>query len=204
MWEENIVTAVTELPGGRCKIDIDGEFRFALYKRELHTWHIREGEPVSEESVEEILSELLPRRAKLRGMNLLKSREYTEHQLREKLRQGLYPEAVIDEAAEYLKSYRYIDDRRYAKDYIVYYSESRSRGRIEQDLIRKGIAKSLIRTVYEEDLEKEELPDEISLMKKLLEKKNYREESADYQEKQKMRAFLYRKGFSPDNIEKIL
>ncbi len=43
-----------------------------------------------------------------------------------------------------------------------------------------------------------------TLMKKLLEKKNYRAESADYLERRKLKAFLYRKGFSLDNIEKIL
>ena len=74
---------------------------------------------------------------------------------------------------------------------------------IEQDLLRKGICRNLIRTVCEEDLE-DKLPDEILLMKKLLEKKNYRAESADYLERRKLKAFLYRKGFSLDNIEKIL
>jgi len=204
MREENIVTGVTAYTKGRYKIDIDGQFRFVLYKKELHIYQIKEGERISGEALEKILSEALPRRAKLRSMKLLTSREYTEHQIREKLRQGLYPERAIDEAVEYVKSYGYIDDRRYAKDYIAYYSESRSRGRIEQDLYRKGISRELVQAVYEEDLRDEKLPDEISLMEKWLEKKNYKKEGADYREKQKMGAFLYRKGFSLDNIEKIL
>lgn len=204
MQEENIVTGITAYSKGRYKIDIDGQFRFVLYRGELHTYHVKEGERISDEFLKEILSEVLPKRARLRSMNLLKGREYTEYQLREKLRQGLYPDAVINDAVEYVKSYHYVDDRRYAKDYIVYYSESRSRGRIEQDLLRKGISKELIRAVYEEDLGEEELPDEILLMEKWLEKKNYSKENADYREKQKMGAFLYRKGFSLDNIEKIL
>lgn len=203
MQEENIVTGITALAKGRCKIEIDGQPAFVLYKGELHRYGLREGGRISGEDLEEILSEILPKRAKLRSMNLLKSREYTEHQIREKLRQGFYPESVIDEALEYIKSFHYIDDRRYAKDYIVYHSESRSRGRIEQDLYRKGIGRDLIRAVYEEDLE-EELPDETALMEKLLKKKNYDRDNADYQEKQKMGAFLYRKGFSLDKIEKIL
>lgn len=204
MQEENIVTGITALSKGRYKIDIDGQFRFVLYRGELHTYHMREGERIPDEFLRKILSEVLPKRAKLRSMNLLKSRAYTEYQIREKLRQGLYPEEAIDEAVEYVKSYHYIDDRRYAKDYIVYYSESRSRGRIERDLFQKGINKELIRTVYEEDLSGENLPDEVPLMEKWLEKKSYDKETADYREKQKMGAFLYRKGFSLDNIEKIL
>lgn len=204
MQGDHIITGITALSKGRYKIEVDGECGFVLYRGELKAYHIREGEQISGEFLEKILSEILPKRAKLRSMNLLKNREYTEYQLREKLRQGIYPEAVIDEAIEYLKSYHYIDDRRYVKDYITYYSESRSRGRIEQDLLRKGICRNLIRTVCEEDLEEDKLPDEILLMKKLLEKKNYRAESADYPERQKLKAFLYRKGFSLDNIEKIL
>ena len=204
MQDDNIITGITAFSKGRYKIDIDGQFRFLLYKGELHTYHIKVGERISDESLEEILSEVLPKRAKLRSMNLLTSREYTEHQIREKLKQGLYPDEVIDEAVEYVKSYHYIDDRRYVKDYIIYYSESRSRGRIEQDLFRKGIRKELITAVYEEDLCEEKLTDEIPLMEKWLEKKKYDKERANYQEKQKMGAFLYRKGFSPDNIEKIL
>ena len=204
MQDDNIITGITAFSKGRYKIDIDGQFRFLLYKGELHTYHIKVGERISDESLEEILSEVLPKRAKLRSMNLLTSREYTEYQIREKLKQGLYPDEVIDEAVEYVKSYHYIDDRRYVKDYIIYYSESRSRGRIEQDLFRKGIRKELITAVYEEDLCEEKLTDEIPLMEKWLEKKKYDKERANYQEKQKMGAFLYRKGFSPDNIEKIL
>lgn len=203
MQEVNIVTAITALTKGRYRIEIDGEPGFVLYRGELHTYGLKEGERISEKDLEEILSELLPKRAKLRSMNLLKSRPYTEHQIREKLRQGFYPEAVIDEALEYIKSFHYIDDRRYVKDYIVYHCESRSRGRIEQDLCRKGIDRDLIRAVYEEDLE-EELPDETVLMEKLLQKKKYDRDHADYQERQKMGAFLYRKGFSLDKIEKIL
>ena len=143
------------------------------------------------------------KQAKLRGMNLLQGRSYTEHQLREKLKKGLYSEEVIDEAVTYLKSFHYIDDRRYAKDYITYYAESRSRGRIEQDLLKKGISKELIKVVYEEEL-LGELPDEMILIEKLLEKKKYDKDRADYAQRQKIGAFLYRKGFSLDKIEKIL
>lgn len=203
MQEENIITGIIELSGGRCKVEIDGEFQFVLYRGELRAYQIKEGECVSGDTLREILTEVLPKRAKLRSMNLLKSRTYTERQIREKLRQGFYPEAVIDEAVEYIKSFHYIDDRRYVKDYIVYYSESRSQGRIKQDLIKKGIDRELIDAVYEEELE-EELPDETVLIHKWLQKKSYDRDCAGYQERQKMGAFLYRKGFSMDKIEKMI
>lgn len=203
MQDGYIITSVTGLGRGRYKIELDGEIRFVLYKGELQTYHVKTGERMSGEAAEEIMTGILPGRAKLRSMNLLKSRPYTEYQIREKLRQGFYPEQAIDEAVAYVKSFHYIDDRCYVKDYITYYSESRSRGRITQDLMRKGIARELINAVYEEDLEGE-LPDETALMERWIQKKNYDRERADYREREKMGAFLYRKGFSPDKIEKII
>lgn len=203
MREEHIITGVTKLSKGRCQVEIDGELQFALYQGELRTYRIAEGEVISGEALEEIFSEVLVKRAKLRCMNLLKSRPYTEYQLKEKLRQGFYPDEAVIAALEYVKSFRYIDDRSYAKDYITYYSGSRSRGKITQDLLKKGIGKELVDEVYGEEPE-EELPDESALIKRWLRKKNYDRESADYRERQKMGAFLYRKGFSADKIEKLL
>lgn len=203
MQDEYTITSVTELGKGRYKIEFDGELRLVLYKGEMHAYHIKAGERISGDEVEEIMTRILLKRAKLRSMNLLKSRPYTEHQIREKLRQGFYPEQVIEEAVAYIKSFHYIDDRCYAKDYIIYYSESRSRARITQDLMKKGIARELIGAVYEEDLE-EGMPDETALMERWIQKKNYDREHADYHERQKMGAFLYRKGFSPDKIERII
>ena len=43
---------------------------------------------------------------------------YTERQLRDKLRQGEYPQDVIEEAVAYVKSYGYVDDRKYYLRYL--------------------------------------------------------------------------------------
>lgn len=199
-----IVTDISPMNKSRYKVDINGCFSFILYKNELFRYGIRIGEELSEEVHDEIMETVLPRRAKLRCMNLLKSREYTEYQLREKLRQGFYPKKVIEEAIDYVKSFRYVDDRQYTKNYIVYYSESRSRGRIEQDLMRKGVDRELIREVYRSELREEKLPDEKQLMEKLLEKKHYNKETADYGSRQKIASYLYRKGFSTDSICEVI
>ncbi len=200
MLEGNRITRIEPAGKSRYKIFIEDEFRFILYKKELSIFHMEEGKEISEAAIRKILTEILPERAKLRSMNLVKNRNYTEYQLREKLKQGFYPETAIEEAVAYMKAHHYINDRRYAKDYIVYYSESRSRGRIMQDLLRKGISREVIQDVCERDLEEEKIPEEKQLIEKLLEKKHYRKETADYEMKQKMAAFLYRKGFSADSI----
>lgn len=87
------VTQVEEFTKSRVRISVDEEFTFVLYKSEQHKFHIRPGEEIEEADVRAILEELLPKRAKLRAMNLLKNREYTVKQLHDKLKQGDIPRA---------------------------------------------------------------------------------------------------------------
>ena len=125
-------------------------------------------------------------------------------QLRDKLLQGEYTEKLIDVAIDYVKSYGYIDDRKYAEDYIAYHMENKNRKRMELDLYRKGIDRKLIGEILDGMQEEGEVPDELSMAKKILVKKNYDPETATNKEKQKISAFLYRKGFDMDIIRNVL
>ena len=199
-----IVTQITGITKGRFRIYIEEKPAFVLYRGEVRRLGIREGEPLSEESLREIEEEILPTRAKRRAMNLLQNRDYTEAGLREKLRNGDYPESCIEEAVAYVKSYGYVDDCRYAGDFITYNLDRKSRTRMEQDLMRKGISKDTIRTVFEELEEQGTSQDEGAMLRRLLEKKKYDPQTATGQEKQRMYAFLYRRGFRAEVISRAL
>lgn len=199
-----IVTQITGITRGRYRIYIEEKPAFVLYKGEVKRLGIREGEPVSEEGLREIREEILPDRAKRRAMNLLQGRDYTEAGLREKLRGGDYPENCIEEALAYVKSYGYVDDHRYAGDFIAYNLDRKSRTRIEQDLMRKGIAKETVQAVFEELEEQGTRQDESAMIRSLLEKKKYDPKTATRQETQRMYAFLYRRGFHCEAISRAL
>lgn len=198
------VTKIEEITSKKARIFIDNEFAFVLYKGELRLYKIREGKEIGKDEYREITEKLLPKRAKLRSMNLLKSRAYTEKQLRDKLFLGEYKENIVNEAIEYVKSYGYIDDRKYAKDFIAYHMDNKSRKRIDMDLYGKGIDRNIVQEMWEEMLEEGEQPDEISIAGELLRKKNFNPDLATNKEKQKMWAFLYRKGFNMDIIRRVL
>lgn len=198
------VTQVVELSKSRSKVYIEQEFAFVLYKGELRLYHVREGEEITEKDYCTIMQEVLPKRAKLRAMNLLQSREYTTFQLRNKLKQGFYPEQVIDEALEYVSSYHYTDDLRYALDYITYNEDKKSRLRIEQDLQSKGISRETIERAWDEWQELGGQQDEQAMIAELLRKKNYDAEQADAKEQQKIYGFLMRKGFSGEQIRRAM
>lgn len=199
-----IVTQIAEASKSRRKIYLDGQFAFVLYKGELRKFHIKEGQELPPESYQEITAEILPKRAKLRCMNLLRSRDYTRKQLADKLAQGEYPQECIDEAIAYVESYGYLDDLRYAKDFIEYHISSKSRNRMEMDLMRKGISRDLIRQAFEELDELGVEQDEAAMIRDLLNKKKYCAETATRQEQQRMYGFLYRRGFHADVIAREL
>ncbi|MCR5031338.1 MAG: recombination regulator RecX [Lachnospiraceae bacterium] len=198
-----IVTEIKEFRKGRYQVFLDGEAAFVLYRGELRSFSLREGEEISPEAYREILEKVLPKRAKLRCMNLLKTKSYTEKQLRDKMREGLYPQAAIDEAIEYLKSFHYVDDDQFAEDYVFFNMEHRSRTRIEQDLMKKGISKEVTRAAFERLEDKGTVQDETEQIRRFLEKKHFDPEEMDKKEQQKLMASLFRKGFSADKIRQV-
>ena len=100
-----MITEVVAVTKSRYRVVLDGETAFILYKGELHRFHIKQGEELEEDARQSIFHEILPKRAKLRCMNLLKARDYTKKQLEDKLKQGGYPADIIEEAIAYVESY---------------------------------------------------------------------------------------------------
>ena len=198
------ITAIEELSKARSRVWIDGEFAFVLYKGELRLYRIREGEEISEETLKTIRQEILPKRAKLRAMNLLKSREYTTKQLHDKLKQGGYPEDIITLALDYVASYHYTDDLRYAVSYMQSHETDKSRRRIEQDLMRKGIGKETLEKAWQTWEARGGEQDEQQMISELLEKRGYCPREADIREKQRLYGFLMRRGFSGEQVRKAL
>lgn len=199
-----IVTKISEISKSRMQVMIDDEFAFVLYKGELRIYHLKEGEEISEDVYNEIMETVLPKRARLRAMNLLKSRAYTEKQLSDKLKQGGYPEEIVKEAISYVASFHYINDRQYAADFIEYNKEAKSRAWIFNSLMRRGIKKEVIEEAWEENAGSDGKSLEYEQIISWIKKKNFNAEEATYEERQKFCAFLYRKGFQIDTIRSVL
>ena len=198
------VTRIEELTKSRSKVYIDEEFAFVLYKGELRQYKLVPGEEVQPEDYETIMTQILPKRAKLRAMNLLKNKEYTVKQLRDKLQEGGYPECVIKEALDYVAGFHYTDDLRYAVAFITCHENTRSRRRMEQDLIGRGIDRDTLEQAWSEWEEQGGRQDEQAMIWELLEKRGFDPEKADMKERQRQGAFLMRRGFSGEQICKAL
>lgn len=193
------ITLVEPVNSKKQRVYIDHEFAFILYNRELALYHIREGAEISEEQYSKILEEIVLRRAKLRCLNLLKTMDRTEFELRQKLSQGEYPADIIEQAISYVKGYHYVDDERYARQYVECFSEKKSRHQLEQELRKRGVSRANTEKAFEEIAP----IDECRQIRKWIEKKRFDVRNADQKEYQKFYAFLMRRGFSFESIRRV-
>ena len=194
------VLSLVKLTKGRAKICLAGGTDFVLYKKEYESYGIEEGADLSEADYNQIVSEILIPRCKKRALHLLEKQDRSEKNLRDKLKEGGYPEEIIDIAIDYINDYGYLDDARMAASHIRFYQDSRSKLRLKQDLIGKGISSEVIDRVLEEEY----TCDESELIEKLIMKKHYDNENATYEERAKMYRFLAGRGFSSDSINRVL
>lgn len=195
-----VVTEIAELTKAKSCVTVDNGMRFSLYRSELRRYRLREGEPIADTVYEEILHTELPKRAKLRCMNLLKQRDYTESELYRKLEGGCYPDEVIQTALDYVKSYGYVDDESYVKKYLETYRDRKSMLRMETDLMKKGIDRNTVRTVYEQLECSDDEDAELLQIRALLIKKGYREDDCAPEQRRKIYAFLLRRGYPASKI----
>lgn len=190
------VTQIEPVTKAKSRIYVDNKPEFLLYSRELSRYQIREGEDLPEEIFRVIVEEVLTKRAKQRAMYLLKSMDRTEYQLRLKLEEGEYPREAIDQAIAYVQSFHYLDDRRYAENYVESRKGSMSRRELQQKLYQRGIPKALI----QEALEGCEPDQEKASIQEWMRKKHYNPQEATLEEQRRMYGFLLRKGFRTGDV----
>ena len=200
---ELIVTSIKELTKKRRLVYINYEPAFALYAAELRKFGIKDGESVRKEAYDSLIDDVLSKRATIRAMALLKNKDYTRKGLEDKLRDGYYPDMCIDYALEYVTRFGYINDERFAENYVNFKAGNKPRRQIELKLKQKGVDADIISRVCDEFYE-DNSDIELEQAKAFVEKKHIDIENADYKELQKVKAALYRKGFSMDIINKTL
>lgn len=200
----NVMEPVTR---NRVRLVLDNGESFILYSGELRLLKIKGVGVLSDEVYHTIVSDILPKRARMRAMHLLTSRDYTEHQLRSKLCESGYPDTVVDAALEYVRSYGYVNDSRYAVEFISQERERHNRKEIEIKLMRKGIPQSVIEeaffAVYRDSDGDNPESDELMLIRKALSKLGFTG-AESYEERQKLLARFYRKGFSPELVRTVM
>lgn len=196
-----LVERIEESGKGKMKVYLDDGRSFTVYRKEVRGQNLEPGAEVTDGQLSEIYSGILIPRARKRAMHLLEQMDRTEAQLREKLRQNAYPDDIAEDAVAYVKKFHYIDDRRYALNYIRYRSQNQSRRQLSQALLRKGVSREIIEEALSEEYGQE---DETGKIHRWLEKKHYDPAVASLKDRQRIYQFLLRKGFRSEDILRVL
>ena len=139
-------------------------------------------------------------RAKRRALYLLADMDRTEKELYDKLKKTGYSEETVSAAMEYVKSFGYIDDVRYASRYIESFRDRKSRMKMTYDMTAKGVDREVIENAFREYPDY----DETDLIRRLVEKKLRGRDLTDPGVWQKTAAYLARRGFASGDIVKVL
>ena len=192
--------------GGALRVRVtpeEGE-AFVISGRRASRLGLRPGDELPPETYAEIMQAL--RSACLQRCGaLLGSRDYPVHRLRTKLQDAGYPSSIIEDCIGKLREAHYLDDARYAQTYLRSHLADRSLRRIRYDLAERGISEDLIDRAVEEIAEETD-PEEAQLdqVRRLLRKRGYDPDEADYAARQKTMAFLQRKGYDMGLIRRAM
>ena len=183
---------------GRYRVAFDNGVSCVLYRSEAAQLSIEAQCSLTDENYDYLINEIVGKRAKKRAMHILEQMDRTEHQLREKLAKGEYPQECIDSAVEYVKKYRYLDDERFASSYVRYHQEKLSRQQLSVKLSQKGVSQDIIA----EALEMEYEADDGEKIRNLLSKRHFDPDNTDRQENNKIYQYILRRGFKSSDILK--
>jgi len=196
-----IITKLQADKSKKVKVFIDGEYAFFISRKELDELLLEEGQEIDENQYDVILEEIIYPKAKEKALSILDISDKTENELRFKLLQAGYPDSIVTDVLDYLKSYGYINDERYARAYINSNRQTKSKLAIRTVLAQKGIDRDIVDRVMEEEYQPEDGSDyELEAIKRVIAKKTASLKELDENQRQKLIASLYRKGFTLDKI----
>jgi regulatory protein len=181
---------------GKLHLSFDNGTTMMLYRSEASKFHLQQDAALSESEFSCLLHDVVGKRAKKRALHLLEQMDRTEHQLRQKLALGGYPQECIDSAIAYVKSYHYLDDYRYACTFVRYAQEKMSRRQILGKLSAKGISREVMSRALEDTYE----ASETEQIRELLQKRRFVPGQSDETEFRRTYQYLMRRGFSSGDV----
>lgn len=183
----------------RVNVYLDGEFAFGL--NEMDAAQLRKGQVLDEAEIVLLHHKDAISKAVERAVNLLSYRPRSQAEVRERLLQAEFDEAVTEAALNKLQTLGYLDDRQFARFWIEERNRFKPAGEraLRYELRQKGVDDALIAELLAELLDEDQAAYEAALPRVR------RMRGASQREfKQKIGAFLQRRGFNYDVANRAL
>lgn len=183
----------------RANVFLDGEFVCGLNNITLIKNGLKVGVEITKESLLKIHNESEVESAFEKALSLLSRQKYTKKAIVDKLKSKEYEDDIIKQVISKLSEYGYVSDLDFANSFIVS-NKSKSRRMLEVDLLKKGLGRETIKRALEENTtEEEEFEKCLTATQKYLKNKEVDEKTI-----QKLKSHLVYKGFSFDNINRVI
>ncbi len=145
---------ITTEKGKKDKIHIyvDGEYKMTVDEAFWFSQGIPEKSEIGEEELADLENSVVSRRAFNKAVDIISQREHSKREVITKLIQRGYSRETAQAATEKLEEYGYIDDVRFASLFARELKERKKfgKGRIKQELMRKGISRETADSVLSE------------------------------------------------------
>lgn len=187
----------------RFNIFLDEKYAFSVHERVLVKFGLTKGMSLEDWSIDEMVYEDEISKAFNRALHYLGFRMRSEFEVKQKLLELGYGEAVVLEAIVKLRNLGFLNDETFSQALLETQKRSSGRGprAIQQELKRKGIDKDLQEQVLDSYSEEEQ----VEVAKKLAEKEAFRNRSqSPRQVEQRIQNLLLRRGYSYDIIKQAL
>lgn len=183
----------------RVNVYLDGEFAFGL--NIMDALQLKKGQELDEPAIAELKHKDSIVKAIDAAANLLSYRPRSIQEIRQKLSKKGYEDIVIEIAIERMLDRKYLDDRAFARFWIESRNRSKPRGKraLSYELRNKGVSDAIIRELLDD------MVDESSGAYEAAQKRIRRMRGkTQYEFKQKVGAFLQRRGFNYEAVNQAL
>lgn len=192
----------------RVNIFLDNEFKFGIHEATLTKFGLRNGDELDQKTIETISIQEEYHLAHTKALHLISRRLRTERELQLKLLEKEFHPKAIDLVTEELRKSGLVDDSRFARAFIHDIQLRKPAGPrfIQQQLQRKGVPPTIIRTVLHEHFEVEStqklaLKAASTLAHRL---KTSRKKIEPLKQRQRITQFLLRRGFDWQTINAVV
>jgi regulatory protein len=182
---------------GRYNVFVDDKFSFSLDEIQLVKIGLKKNDEISEERLSELKSESDFGKNYIRAVDLISRRLRSEKEVRDYAFRKNWTKENTEKVIERLHERGFLNDEKFAESFVCSRANLRnfSKRKMILELRKKGIKLEIV----EKTLASNENFDELSALKNLIAKKR-----GNYDNEQKLIAYLARQGFSYDDIKSSL
>lgn len=187
----------------RFNVFLDDQYAFSVHESVLVKFELSKGKVLEDWAVSDMVYEDEIQKAFNRALHYLGFRMRSEQEVKDKLAEIGYGQAVILEAIVKLRRLGFVNDETFARAFVETQKKTSGQGprAIQQKLQQKGISKELQEQILHEYAGDEQ----VEIARKMAEKESRKNKAESPQQKEtRIQQSLLRKGFSYEIIKEAL